>query len=372
VNVETPAGASSGNDRPGLMKAGRERGKNMAQSEQVKRVMARYNVTTKPDLLRAVRDELNEECFDPNDTDMKWNETTQSFDEVPAKPFTLRDAELRLDGMFEAEYQRLASEPHDAPEDMDVELIEDAGVAAPLTQVHLGDPLPWENETPSVEELIAETDAILREAGREDLTITPKPEREDTVNAPDLNDVAFISTEEGQAALKAAAEADALARRETKKAEQKAKAEAAARRKAEIAASEAPGPVVIVHAPDNGKPTRAARRAGIQPVEDAKPKAVKVPNAAKRVPSTVAGLRLSETETIETKHGLMRVIIGRDGKPVRASYNNDNWAWSCSSCKRRATNASCDGSAAGQPHDPVTAPFGYRREDRLVEGSDAK
>ena len=64
----------------------------MKRSEQTKRLMARYRVTTMRDLLRAMRDELNTECWQEGD----------------GPKFTLRDAELSLDSALEAEYQRLA------------------------------------------------------------------------------------------------------------------------------------------------------------------------------------------------------------------------------------------------------------------------
>jgi hypothetical protein len=56
-------------------------------SKQVDRVMAQYGVTTEKALIRAVRDEYTRET---------------------GERFTLRDAELMLDGMYEAEYQRIA------------------------------------------------------------------------------------------------------------------------------------------------------------------------------------------------------------------------------------------------------------------------
>jgi hypothetical protein len=72
-------------------------------------LMKKYNVTTERALLQAIADDYNRECFDPEDTTFKWDETKQDYDEVPAEPFTVRDAELMLDGMLEAEYQKLAS-----------------------------------------------------------------------------------------------------------------------------------------------------------------------------------------------------------------------------------------------------------------------
>jgi hypothetical protein len=66
----------------------------MAHSEQLIRLLARYGVRTQRELLRAIRDEYTVET---------------------GERYTLLDAELMLDGMLEAEYQRIAGgayEPH--------------------------------------------------------------------------------------------------------------------------------------------------------------------------------------------------------------------------------------------------------------------
>lgn len=62
-------------------------------SPQMQRLMASYGVTSERALIRAIRDELIEETWEPGDG---------------PKP-TLRDAELQLDGMLEATYQRMQS-----------------------------------------------------------------------------------------------------------------------------------------------------------------------------------------------------------------------------------------------------------------------
>lgn len=54
----------------------------------------RYGVTTQRDLLRAIRDEYARET---------------------GEPYTLFDAELMLDGMLEAEYQRIEGGAYDRP-----------------------------------------------------------------------------------------------------------------------------------------------------------------------------------------------------------------------------------------------------------------
>jgi hypothetical protein len=68
-------------------------------SEQVDRVMAQYGVTTEKALIRAVRDEYTRET---------------------GERFTLKDAELMLDGMYEAEYQRIAGGAYDEREPNEV------------------------------------------------------------------------------------------------------------------------------------------------------------------------------------------------------------------------------------------------------------
>src|SRR5512140_1761256 len=70
-------------------------------SEQTQSLMARYGVTTRDALLRAVRDEMNTECWQPGD----------------GPRFTIRDAELSLGPMLEAEYQRIAGGAYDEPVD---------------------------------------------------------------------------------------------------------------------------------------------------------------------------------------------------------------------------------------------------------------
>lgn len=74
-------------------------------SPQMQNLLNRYGVATEPALLQAIADELNEECWDPADGE---------------DPFTAADAGLMLDGMLEAEYQRIAGGAYDAP-DLDEE-----------------------------------------------------------------------------------------------------------------------------------------------------------------------------------------------------------------------------------------------------------
>lgn len=64
-------------------------------SAQMLSLMARYGVRYDKNrtinLLRAIRDDFNRECVDEGE-----------------RKFTLRDAELQLDGMLEAEFQSIA------------------------------------------------------------------------------------------------------------------------------------------------------------------------------------------------------------------------------------------------------------------------
>jgi hypothetical protein len=65
-------------------------------SPQESRLLDRYGVTTRRDLIRAIRDEYSRET---------------------GERYTLRDAELMLDGMMEAEYQRIAGGAYDSTTD---------------------------------------------------------------------------------------------------------------------------------------------------------------------------------------------------------------------------------------------------------------
>jgi hypothetical protein len=62
------------------------------QSPQMRSLLKRYGVTTERALIRAIRDEYNRECVEDGE-----------------EKYTLFTAELMLDEMLEAEYQRLAS-----------------------------------------------------------------------------------------------------------------------------------------------------------------------------------------------------------------------------------------------------------------------
>jgi hypothetical protein len=79
------------------------------EQTQLDSLKAKYGAKTKRELLRKIRDDWNRECFDPQDTDLRWDEAKLEFVTVPAKPFTVEDADLALDGMLEAEYQKMMS-----------------------------------------------------------------------------------------------------------------------------------------------------------------------------------------------------------------------------------------------------------------------
>lgn len=526
----------------------------MTQSQQVTNVMARYQVTTKAALLRAVRDELNEECWEPGD----------------GPKFTVKDAELRLDGMYEAEYQRIASVPaeYDEPVELtyermqdpdhgdyraDAEELEQAAsfgttpddtetetpVTLKWTKVDLGlrslnwtTPLPapfdcgesepathinrWYNrderswvvsysdekgtqigsseyvysvddavanaiylfnqaatisaeraaaatdmalhgrdqngegygwDTPDSSavadaidnavyarnaaaepwndaagaELVAEADAILAHVQSmketptayaspddvpdaiwfSDATITPNDDgtlavnstREDPMNAtanpfdslPD-NPV-DVATDEGQAALAAAAKAADEARRAAKKDTEKAKAQAAADRKAAADAARQPGPVEIVQPPVNGKPTKAARAAGVEivPATPAAEKALAKTSARKAAAEartvTVERAKAAKPKASKPASGrtpgeltlgapitidgvTYRTIVNRDG--TLAAHQTANYAWKCPTCGLRIRRPFCDGTAAA-PHPASNAPVNYMRADRIVK-----
>ena len=61
-------------------------------SEQEISLRKRYGVRTQRELIRAIRDDYNAECYDPAE---------------PESYTTLAMAEVMLDGMLEAEYQRI-------------------------------------------------------------------------------------------------------------------------------------------------------------------------------------------------------------------------------------------------------------------------
>jgi hypothetical protein len=240
-------------------------------------------------------------------------------------------------------------------------------------------------------------------------------EREDIVNTPDprqdprLNDTTFIGTEEGQALMAAAAQADKDARKEAAKITRKATAAANAAKDAEAEAARQPGPVVIVKPPANGKPTAAARKAGVTAFDaaldaidaaspgdaiiamadaalakparkrPAKPTSVPegAPVLAKASRTDVAAAakltvekqlaailaRVLELRAAGKDHGKHFPIYNRDGS--LAAHQSSSYAWKCPTCQTRLRTLHCVGAKA-TAHKPVYAPAGFRVEDRIV------
>jgi hypothetical protein len=218
-------------------------------------------------------------------------------------------------------------------------------------------------------------------------------EREDTMNAtanpfdslPD--NPADVATDEGQAALAAAAKAADEARRAAKKDTEKAKAQAAADRKAAADAARQPGPVEIVQPPVNGKPTKAARAAGVEivPATPAAEKALAKTSARKAAAEartvTVERAKAAKPKASKPASGrtpgeltlgapitidgvTYRTIVNRDG--TLAAHQTANYAWKCPTCGLRIRRPFCDGTAAA-PHPAVNAPVNYMRADRIVK-----
>jgi hypothetical protein len=244
-----------------------------------------------------------------------------------------------------------------------------------------------------------------------DATITPLEdgtlavtEREDTMNANPFDslpdDPKDVATDEGQAALAAAAKAADEARRLAKKEGEKSAAKAAAARKAEAEDARKPSPVEIVAPPTNGKPTKAARvptnpdgptfqpgvtmAAGIAALggrlvtkveivpatpaaekalakSSSKPKAVAMTSPQAETKKGNRPLKLG-TKPIEIDGVKYLPILHRDGEI--ALHQTDHYIWKCA-CGRRLRSAQCVGTPEAA-HDPVSAPAGYRREDRIV------
>lgn len=285
-------------------------------------------------------------------------------------------------------------------------------------------------EEHAIDQLIRETDAILREAGRDDLTIT---EREDTMqkttnqllniiaddmvraNAgevtkaqalkmlrasrysdaqlrqtvdeiaaranpidelpdddprhdPRLEDVAFIGTDEGQALLAAAQAATVEERKATKRANEKARRE----RSASVKAAEELSATSTVETRTHGR-----RQAPIGKV-DARTATI---NAAAEIRAAVdakSTIPPNNPLTLDFKHpmdvkGVQQYpILNRDGQPSKSQ--SDNYDWHCPTCGRRLRDAVCKGGVVGasvvdgyhELHEPVKAPVNYRRSDRVV------
>lgn len=178
----------------------------------------------------------------------------------------------------------------------------------------------------------------------------------------------FAASDEGQKVLAEAASEAAEARKAAAKAELKEKIQRAKERDAQASLQRQNGPVVIVKPPTNGKPTKAARAAGIKPSLAENLTAtqngeleVKAPKIAK----TSGGnkpLKLGDPITVGDL--TYRAILHRDGSI--AKHQTDNYIWKCPTCGRRLRDEQCVGPKGGTAHEAVKAPAGYRVADRIV------
>lgn len=187
---------------------------------------------------------------------------------------------------------------------------------------------------------------------------------------------AFIATDAGQALLGQAALDDKEARKAAAKAELREKILAAKERDRQAVLARAAGPVVIVKAPTNGKPTKAARAAGVTAppkerpmraprVNDARrtelPKRTYTIEGGKLVPPTVDGVNRPlkiGTEPIEIDGVKRYPLLHRNGDI--AGHQTDNYPWRCPVDGKRIRAAACP------QHPDQRAPKGYRADDRIV------
>lgn len=215
------------------------------------------------------------------------------------------------------------------------------------------------------------------------------PDDSDPRKDPRLDDVAFIGTDEGQALLAAAQQADKEARRLAKNAAEKA-------RRDRIKAASHPSQDPILEAEIANRPKASTRRQpvvdettelaaavaavvaqaardGIETRTPVAPIVAKVagkparsttqaPKASDPKPVTNRPLKLGEPITIgDTKY---RAILHRDGSI--AEHQTDNYIYRCPICKRRLRDVQCVGPKGGPAHKAVKAPEGYRASDRIV------
>lgn len=187
----------------------------------------------------------------------------------------------------------------------------------------------------------------------------------------------WVSSDEGQAVIAEAAADDKEARKAAAKAELREKILAAKERDRQAVLARAAGPVVIVRPPTNGKPTKAARAAGVKAPEKEKPVNARRLNDARRtelpkrtytieggklVPPSVDGINPPlkiGTEPIELDGVKRYPLLHRNGDI--AGHQADNYPWRCPVCGKRTRAASTE-------HDGVVypAPQGYRADDRIV------
>lgn len=189
---------------------------------------------------------------------------------------------------------------------------------------------------------------------------------------------AFVATDAGQALLDDVASSDKEARKAAAKAEVRAQILAAKERDREAVLQRQPGPVVIVAPPTNGKPTKAARAAGVKAPPKETPMHARRLNDARRteLPKrtyTIEGGKLVSpaveginrplkigTTPIDIGDGVKRYpLLHRNGDI--AGHQADNYPWKCPVNGKRIRAASCP------EHPEQKAPQGYRADDRLVK-----
>lgn len=201
------------------------------------------------------------------------------------------------------------------------------------------------------------------------------PDEGDPRSDPRLNDVAFIATEEGQALLQRAQDADKEARRVAKNAAEKARRDRIKQAKADGLVPGPYGPEAPHYEGDRGplspsaaaKDPKPAKRAGIAHPRPTREAGRAQETATAKTPATkaVTNRPLTLGEVIEMKGVKYRSIRHRDGSI--AEHQTDNYIWRCPTCLRRLRDASCVGPKDGAAHKAVKAPEGYRASDRIVK-----
>lgn len=176
---------------------------------------------------------------------------------------------------------------------------------------------------------------------------------------------AFVSTDAGQQLIEQAAVEDKEARKQAAKSEIREKILAAKERERQAILQRQAGPVVIVQPPTNGKPTKAARAAGVKapPKEKPMPKRTYTIEEGKLVPPAVDGINRPlkiGTTPIDIGDGVKRYpILHRNGDI--AAHQADNYIWKCPVDGKRIRAATCP------QHPDQKAPQGYRADDRIVK-----
>lgn len=185
----------------------------------------------------------------------------------------------------------------------------------------------------------------------------------------------WVSSDEGQAVIAEAAADDKEARKATAKAELREKILAAKERDREAVLARQAGPVEIIQPPTNGKPTKAARAAGVKPAPEEKPMRARRLNDPRRTElptrtyAIVDGKLVPDTKPVNKPlkigdtpielDGVKRYpLLHRDG--AIADHQGDNYPWLCPVDRKRTRAAACP------DHPDQKAPQGYRADDRIV------